>query len=62
MEVDSADIMANLILLKIDVQDKLGSQMRMVFSGAAEAHLLAEEISEKAVSFSAVGPVNKSTR
>ncbi|KAF9534703.1 carbohydrate esterase family 9 protein [Crepidotus variabilis] len=45
IDVDSADIMANLILLKIDVEDKIGAQMRMVFSGAAEAHLLAQEIS-----------------
>ena len=42
--------MANLILLKYDIEDKIGSQMRMVFSGAAEAHLLAQEISEQFVS------------
>jgi len=46
IEVDNADIMANLIILKADVEDKIGSQMRMVFSGAGEAHLLAKEISE----------------
>ncbi|CAA7260052.1 unnamed protein product [Cyclocybe aegerita] len=44
IEVDSADIMANLLILKADVEDKIGSMMRMVFSGATEAHLLAEEI------------------
>lgn len=44
IEVDSADIMANLLILKADVEDKIGSRMRMVFSGAAEAHLLAKEI------------------
>jgi len=38
--------MANLLILKADVEDKIGSQMRMVFSGAAEAHLLAKEISK----------------
>jgi len=45
IEVDSADIMANLLILKLDVEDRIGSTMRMVFSGAAEAHLLAKEIS-----------------
>jgi hypothetical protein len=44
--VDSADIMANLLILKAEVEDKIGSQMRMVFSGAGEAHLLAKEISK----------------
>jgi hypothetical protein len=38
--------MANLLILKADVEDKIGSQMRMVFSGAGEAHLLAKEISK----------------
>ena len=44
VNVDSADIMASLIILKADVEDKIGSRMRMVFSGAAEAHLLANDI------------------
>lgn len=46
IEVDSLDIMANLLRLKLDVEDKIGSRMRMVFSGAMEAHLLAKEISK----------------
>lgn len=46
IDVDSSDIMANLLILKNDVEDKIGSRMRMVFSGATEAHLLAKEISE----------------
>lgn len=41
IEVDNADIMASLLILKADVEDKIGSRMRMVFSGATEAHLLA---------------------
>lgn len=45
IEVDNADIMASLLILKADVEDKIGSQMRMVFSGATEAYLLANEIS-----------------
>lgn len=46
IEVDSADIMASLLIMKADVEDRIGSRMRMVFSGAAEAHLLAHEISK----------------
>lgn len=46
IEVDNLDIMANLLILKADVEDKIGSRMKMVFSGAMEAHLLAEEIGE----------------
>lgn len=45
IEVGSADIMATLLILKAEVEDKLGSRMRMVFAGASEAHVLAEEIS-----------------
>jgi hypothetical protein len=44
IEVDNLDIMASLLILKADVEDKIGSRMKMVFSGAMEAHLLAEEI------------------
>jgi hypothetical protein len=47
IEVDSSDIMANLLILKNDVEDRIGSRMRMTFSGAMEAHLLAKEISEQ---------------
>ena len=53
IEVDSIDIMANLLRMKLDVEDKIGSRMRMVFSGAMEAHLLAKEISKlKSISIS----------
>ena len=53
IEVDSLDIMANLLRMKLDVEDKIGSRMRMVFSGAMEAHLLAKEISKlKSISIS----------
>lgn len=44
IEVDSLDIMANLLILKVDVENRIGSRMRMVFSGATESHLLAQEI------------------
>jgi hypothetical protein len=46
IDVHSADIMASLLILKAEVEYKIGSMMRMVFSGATEAHLLATDISE----------------
>jgi hypothetical protein len=46
IEVSSADIMATLLVLKNEIEERIGSTMRMVFSGATEAHLLAEEISK----------------
>ncbi|KAG6833912.1 hypothetical protein H0H87_007923 [Tephrocybe sp. NHM501043] len=49
IEVDNADIMASLLIVKVEVEDRIGSRMRMVFSGAAEAHLLAKEIGEAEV-------------
>ena len=44
IEVENADIMSTLLILKAEVEDRIGSRMRMVFSGAAEAHLIAEEL------------------
>ncbi len=44
IDVSNADIMATLIRLKNEVEERRGSYMRMVFSRATEAHLLAEEI------------------
>ncbi|KAF7332041.1 Carbohydrate esterase family 9 protein [Mycena kentingensis (nom. inval.)] len=44
IDVDGADIMASLLILKDQIENAKGSRMRMVFSGAAEAHLLAQEI------------------
>jgi hypothetical protein len=44
VDVGSADVMAALLKLKEEVEQKRGSRMRLVFSGAAEAHLLAREI------------------
>ncbi|KAJ7684011.1 carbohydrate esterase family 9 protein [Mycena rosella] len=49
IEVGNADIMATLLILKAEVENQLGSRMRMVFSGAAEASMLAKEISEARV-------------
>ena len=44
IEVTSADIMATLLALKGEVEERLGSVMRVVFAGATEAHLIAAEI------------------
>ncbi|KAF7292325.1 Amidohydro-3 domain-containing protein [Mycena chlorophos] len=44
VEVEGVDLMAALLILKGDVENQLGSTIRMVFSGAAEAHVLAREI------------------
>ena len=46
LEVGSADIMATLLQLKADIEELRGVRMNMVFSGATEAHLLANEIGE----------------
>ena len=44
VEVHNADMMATLINLKNDVEEWRGSRMRLVFSGATEAYLLAKQI------------------
>ncbi|KAJ6515699.1 carbohydrate esterase family 9 protein [Mycena sanguinolenta] len=44
IDVGNADIMATLLILKAELENRFGSRMRMVFSGAAEAHILAKEI------------------
>ncbi len=55
IDVGSADVMAALLKLKDEVEQKRGTVMRMVFSGAAEAHLLAKEIGGCAVMVKKVG-------
>ncbi|KAJ8523536.1 hypothetical protein ONZ45_g113 [Pleurotus djamor] len=49
VEVHSADIMAALLMMKTEIEDRKGSFMRLIFSGATEAHLLAHEISRASV-------------
>ena len=46
IDVSNADIMATLIRLKNEVEEKRGSYMRMIFSRATEAYLLANEIGQ----------------
>ena len=38
--------MSTLLILKREVEEMKGSTMRMIFTGAAEAHLIAEQIGE----------------
>lgn len=49
IEVGSADIMATLLKLKAEVEELRGARMRMIFSGATEAHLLAADIARARV-------------
>ncbi|KAG5639405.1 hypothetical protein H0H81_002937 [Sphagnurus paluster] len=49
IEVHSADIMASLIHLKQEAEHRSGNIIKMTFSGASEAHLLAKEIGENGV-------------
>ncbi|KAF9529384.1 carbohydrate esterase family 9 protein [Crepidotus variabilis] len=44
--VDSADIMATLIILKKEIELRNGKQIRLTITGGAEAHLLAKELAE----------------
>ena len=44
VNVESADIMATLVNLKREFEDITWNHLRLTFSGAAEVHLLAEEI------------------
>ncbi|KDQ64250.1 hypothetical protein JAAARDRAFT_64138 [Jaapia argillacea MUCL 33604] len=46
IDVASADIMATLLKLKEEVEENRGTDMRMVFARASEAHLLAREIAK----------------
>ncbi|THH19962.1 hypothetical protein EW146_g1322 [Bondarzewia mesenterica] len=49
VEADSADVIASLILLKGEVEDRFTAKMKMTIAGATEAHLLAKEIAQAGV-------------
>ncbi|KAJ7164026.1 carbohydrate esterase family 9 protein [Mycena crocata] len=49
VESHSADIIASLILLKQEVEKAKGNTIQMTITGAAEAHLLAQELGEAGV-------------
>ena len=46
VEAHSADVIATLILLKKEVEEKTGATIKMTIVGATEAHLLVKEIAE----------------
>jgi len=46
VETHGADVIATLILLKKEVEEKTGATIHMTISGATEAHLLVKEIAE----------------
>jgi hypothetical protein len=46
VDVSNADIMVNMIKLKSHIEGVYESSMNMIFSGASEAHLIADEIGE----------------
>ena len=46
VEAESADVIATLIVLKREVEEKTGARIQMTIAGATEAHLLARELAE----------------
>ena len=56
-EVESADIIANLIALKSEVENSSGHTIRLTISGATEAHLVADALAQ-----ANVGVILKSSR
>ncbi|KAG6864679.1 hypothetical protein C0991_007921 [Blastosporella zonata] len=56
VDVNNADIMSTILKLKLHYEEWSGNSIRLTFSGAAEAHLLAKEISEAGVSVVITSP------
>jgi len=50
VDVENADIMATLLRLKEEFEAHSGVKLRLTFSGATEAHLIAHEIARAGVS------------
>lgn len=49
VRVQSADVIATLLLLKQETEAHTGKRIKMTLAGATEAHLLAKEIGEAGV-------------
>jgi hypothetical protein len=47
--VESADIMSSLIKLKQEAETQTGSDLRLTFTGASEAHIIAQELGKNRV-------------
>ena len=56
VNVESADIMATLVNLKREFEVINRNHLKLTFSGAAEAHLLAEEIARADISVILTSP------
>ncbi|KAH8094912.1 hypothetical protein BXZ70DRAFT_343845 [Cristinia sonorae] len=56
IHVNGADIMAALLRLKAEIEEQSGSQMKMVFSGASEAHILAKQLGDAKVGIIITSP------
>ena len=56
VNVESADIMATLVNLKREFEDTTRNHLKLTFSGATEAHLLAEEIAKADISVILTSP------
>ncbi|KAG6845273.1 hypothetical protein H0H87_011682 [Tephrocybe sp. NHM501043] len=56
VDVDNADIMSSLLRIKSQYEAWSGNSIRLTFTGAAEAHLLAKEIGEAGVSVVITSP------
>ena len=56
VNVESADIMATLVNLKREHKDITGHDLRLTFSGATEAHILAKEIARAGISVILTSP------
>ncbi|KAI6103408.1 hypothetical protein F5141DRAFT_1293329 [Pisolithus sp. B1] len=50
VDVNSADIMATLLRLKAEYENRTSKTLRLTFAGASESHLLANEIASAGVS------------
>ena len=50
VNVHSADIIATLLALKKEVEEKSGNAIRLTIGGGTESHLLADELAEANVS------------
>jgi hypothetical protein len=46
INVDNADVMATLVMLKSEVEQSSSVRMRMTFVGGAEAHLVAKALAD----------------
>ncbi|KJA17916.1 hypothetical protein HYPSUDRAFT_45759 [Hypholoma sublateritium FD-334 SS-4] len=56
ISVENADIIATLLELKADYEKSTGNTLKLTFSGASEAHLLAQEIADAGVSVILTSP------